>query len=81
MEIVHPPEIEKTHVPVSQYSLGPYWFLSAMPKGVFVADVKSFEWWASYSGYWVSRESFPTLEDAMIAAAEFAKENRCGQKE
>jgi hypothetical protein len=76
MEIAHPPEIEKTHVAVSHYRLGRYWFLSAMPKGMLLVDVKSFEWWASYAGDWVRRESFPTLEDAMIAAAEFAKSKR-----
>ena len=76
MIIDHPPEMKRTHVPVSHYQVGPFWFLSAMPKGVLVAEVKSFDWWASYAGDWVRRESFGTLEDAMIAAAEFAKSKR-----
>lgn len=79
--IAHPPEIETTHVPVSHYRVGLYWFLSAMPKGVLVAEVKEFDWWASYAGDWVRRESFPTLEDAMTAAAEFAKAKRRSAKE
>ncbi len=75
-DIAHPEHIEATHVPVHSYHVGAYWFLSAMPKGVLVSEVKAFEWWASYAGDWVSRESYPTLEDAMLAAASFAKSKR-----
>ena len=71
--IAHPDHIETTHVPVSHHSVGPYWFLKAMPKGVLVSDVRTFAWWASYAGDWVSRESFDTLEDAMEAAVKFAR--------
>lgn len=76
MNIAHPPHVEATHVPVSHYHVGPYWFLKAMPKCVLVSEVETFEWWASYCGDWVRRESFQSLEEAMIAAANFAKEKR-----
>ncbi len=75
--IAHPPHIETTHVPVSHYHVGPYWFLKAMPKNVLVSDVRTFEWWVSYAGDWVSRESFGSLEDAMDAAAAFARSKKC----
>jgi len=71
-----PDEIEKTHVPVAQYRVGPYWFFSAMPKGVLVSDVKTFAWWASYAGDWVRRESFDSLDDAMEAAVNFARNKK-----
>ena len=76
MQVAHPDHIEATHVPVSSYSLGPYWFLKAMPKNVLVSDVDTFAWWVSYAGEWVSRGSFGTLEEAMTAAVEFSSETR-----
>lgn len=74
MHIAHPDHIDVTHVPVAHYHVGPYWFLKAMPRNVLVSEVETFAWWASYCGDWVRRESFDTLEDAMQAAADFARQ-------
>jgi len=77
MMIAHPDHIEQTHVPIDHHRVGPYWFLSAMPRGVLVVEAP-IVWWCSYAGDWVSRESFASLEDAMEAAVKFARSRKTG---
>lgn len=80
MQIAHPDHIDRTHVPVSHYRVGAFWFLQAMPRNVLVSEVQTFQWWVSYAGDWVRTESFHSLEDAMEAAARFAREKQAAKQ-
>lgn len=75
VQIEHPEAVEKTHVPVSHHRVGPYWFVSAIPRGALVTEAP-WEWWVSYAGDWVSRESYASLEDAMEAGVAFARSHK-----
>jgi len=66
--IDHPNRIRTTHIPVSSYSVGPYYFLKAAPRGEVVTDDNS-EWWVSKDNEWLHTAPFATLEQAMRYAA------------
>jgi hypothetical protein len=67
-EIDHPDELTTTHVTVTAYNVGPYYFLAAMPRGVLVTEAP-WSWWVAKNNKWLRRESFDTLEEAMRYAA------------
>ena len=74
MQIAHPEEIEATHVPVSGYRVGPYYFLMAIPRGILVTEAVP-AWWVAKWDKWLRRESFASLEDAMRYASQPTDEN------
>lgn len=68
--LVVPRTAVHTHIAMCSWRVGTFVFFEAAPKPLPTLKRVYF---VAYRGEWISRESYDTLEDAMIAAAEFAK--------
>jgi hypothetical protein len=64
-----PPKADPTHFIRTIWYLGNYTFFEAAKKPE--PSIARGVYFVAYRGEWVSRESFSTLENAMLAAAEF----------